>query len=83
MTVSQIIACAIAWTAAIVAITAHVAIRYHLRMPLYGGTLTTVEPLTEEEFAALAARLEREYGKYRDGRAMPVVEIDDKERPGA
>lgn len=91
MTASQIIACAIAWTAAIVACTAYVlvrrrarrenTVRYQLQHPFRGGVLTTEKPLTEAEFDALRAKLEREYAQYCGGRAVPVVDVTEEE-PG-
>lgn len=88
MTASQIIACAIAWTAAIVAITALVATRRarkNTARPLClcrhkpDTIITRPQQLTEAEYEALAARLEREYSKFRDGRAVPVAELKDEE----
>lgn len=87
MTTSQIIACALAWTAAISAIIALVltmrrtrqdgTTRYQLQYPFRGGQITT-GPLTEAEFEALTAKLEAEYAQYHDGRAMPLHVLDEE-----
>ena len=82
MTTSQIIACAISWTAAIVAITALVLVRrarresathYRVEYPDGRGMLTTRKPLTEAEFKALETQWRRRYGRA----------LDEEEEPGA
>ena len=66
VTTSQIIACAIGMTAAIVAITAYLATarrarpaRYDVRWQIPGGEFTA-RGLTEKEFKTLMARLKSE-----------------------
>jgi hypothetical protein len=89
VTTGQITACALAWAAAVVAMVALVltarsarhdgTVRYQLEYPVPGGRITT-GPLTEAEFEALTAKLEAEYGKYRDGRAMPLDVLDEEDK---
>lgn len=78
MTTAQIFACAVAWSAVIVAVTAYVtarvtrhraATRWHIRYPVDPfdghGWLETQKPLTEEEYEALKVAWRREYGNNR------------------
>lgn len=74
MTTSQIIACAISWTAALVACIPLIQIRrarrrsapqYHLRWSHGGGTFSA-GPLSEAEFDALTERLRRQYTPRKD-----------------
>lgn len=71
MTASQILACAIGWTVAIVAITALVLtrrsreerVRYRVEYSDGHGMLTTQKPLTEAELKAFEAQWRRRYGR--------------------
>jgi hypothetical protein len=94
VTAGQILACAIAWTAAIVAITALVRIRHtawdlrraHDRTFLVGnggGEVTVTAPMTDTEYEEFRARWLAAYGNNQG--AHPVVElrpVDDEQACG-
>jgi hypothetical protein len=83
VTTSQIIACAISWTAAIVAVTALVKLRRaasELRAerrtfstPDGGGEVTVTAPMTDAEYEEFRARWLATYGNNQG--AHPVVEL--------
>lgn len=53
---------------------------YQLRWPTRSGVITA-GPLSKAEFEALTAHLEREFSRYRDDRATPVMLLNDEEKP--
>ena len=79
MTTSQIVACAISWTAAIVAISALVRVQRTRRQPVRwetdGGMVTFDRKLTDEEIERFRAEWKRRYG----GRAREVLPHDEEE----
>jgi hypothetical protein len=92
VTASQIIACAIGWTAALVAITALVHIRRIARdlrrardrtfsVGNGGGEVTVTAPMSDAEYEKFKARWLAEYGNNQG--AHPVVELrpTDGEQP--
>jgi HAMP domain-containing protein len=94
VTTSQILACAIAWTAAIVAVTALVRIRRTARdlrrahdrtfsVDNGGGEVTVTAPMTDAEYEKFAARWLAAHGNNQG--AHPVVELrpTGEEQPGA
>jgi hypothetical protein len=77
VTTSQIIACAISWTAALVAITALIRVRRARRQPVRwetdGGVITFDRTLTEDEIDQFRTEWQRRYGAQQN----------DEEQPGA
>ncbi|MFK0018228.1 hypothetical protein [Streptomyces sp. NPDC090798] len=94
MTTGQILACAIAWTAALVAITALVRIRHTARdlqrardrtfaVANRGGVITFDRRMSDAEYEELKARWLAAYGNNQG--AHPVVElrpVDDEQACG-
>jgi hypothetical protein len=94
VTTSQIIACAIGWTAALVAVTALVRIRRTARdlrrardrtfsVGNGGGEVTVTAPMSDAEYEEFAARWLAAYGNNRG--AHPVEEVrpvDDEQACG-
>lgn len=91
---NQIIACAIAWTAALVAVTGLVRIRHTARdlrrardrtfsAGNGGGEVTVTAPMTDAEYEKFAARWRATYGNNQS--AHPVEElrpVDDEQACG-